>query len=420
MFTLLGSNIKQAIGSLVVSKLRSLLTMLGIIIGVASVIVMLGAGRGAEELIVQQVEDLGSNVIFMLPGGDGGKRRGPPAAVRGVVVKSMKMKDVESLIRSQNALGIRNVSSSTSSFSTVVRTPGTDDEKTISIQGRDRGYFNTGTYDYLEGGLWSEADEKAVKKVILLGIDAKVDIFGENAGNVVGDNVKVKGQNFKVVGVFETSGGLGAAFGQGGNSQIVVPTEAAQKFLLGVDYLGSLQFEVIKKENIESAISGAESILRRNHKIKDGEENDFSIRSQQDAVDVLGSIKGVFTVFLSAVAAISLFVGGIGIMNIMLVVVTERTKEIGLRKAIGAKRSDILTQFLTEAVVLTLFGGIIGVTIGLLGSYGLSQVGGWTFRIDLTAVALALSVSASFGIVFGMYPANKASLLDPIEAMRYE
>lgn len=420
MFAQTLSNIKQALTSLRTSKLRTALTMLGMIIGVASVILLLAAGKGAQQLILKQVQDLGSNVVYFVPGGDGGERRGPPAAVRGVIVKSMKMRDADALRRSARAIGISNVSTSTGRTAASFKKPG-EEEVTVSAQGRDRAYFDIRNLTFSEGRVWSTDDEESVKKVAVIGDKAKEKIFGKGAKSVLGERIKIKEQTFEVVGVLAPKDdGIGGAFGQSDSDAILVPTQTSQQYLLGVDYLAGITFEVDEGQDVEAVITKVENILRANHKIKGDEENDFSIRTQQDIVDLISTITGVFTLFLASIAAISLIVGGIGIMNIMLVVVSERTKEIGLRKAIGAKRRDLLTQFLIESLTITLFGGMIGVVIGLIGSFLLSLVGGWTFTFDVEGILLAVGVSAFFGIAFGLYPANKASKMDPIEALRYE
>lgn len=413
--------LRQSFASLAANTLRSLLTMLGIIIGISSVIIMLSAGQGAQRLLVSQVEDLGSNVVYMYAGGDGGARRGPPAAVRGVVTKTMKMSDVEELRRLEKNLGIRNVSAITSTSSITVKREGEEKEIRIGVQGRDRAYAATRDLTFAEGSMWSAEQEAGLAKVAVLGHNAKKDLFGEDAGSVVGKPLRIKGQTFRIVGVLaEDDAGITSLFGQGEADVILVPVEVVQRYVLGIDFLSGLMFEVVDGDRQEEAIDTVAAILRDNHKLREGEENDFSTRTQDDIITVFTTITSVFSVFLASIAAISLFVGGIGIMNIMLVSVTERTKEIGLKKALGAQRASILLQFIIEALVLTLVGGAIGIVVGLLGSFGFSIVGGWDFVIDLGAVGLAVGVSAAFGLVFGFYPAWKASKLDPIDALRYE
>lgn len=420
MILQLGNNIKQAYTSIKSNKLRSILTMLGIIIGVGSVIVLLAAGKGAQRLILQQVEDLGSNIIFILPGGDGGQRNGPPASSRGIIVKTLKLSDAEAIMKKGNVPSARRVSSFTGLSRSQISL-GDNRELTINAQGRDRVYFEMKNFTLSEGRIWSTSEEKSLAKVAVLGFKAKKNIFGADAGNVVGQRIKVKNQNFQIIGVLgEKGSGLGAAFGQTDDENIIVPVEVAQKYLLGTDYISGMQIEAVSEDQIEPAITQATALLRDRHNIREGKENDFSVRTQKEALSILSTITDVFTLFLAAVAAISLIVGGIGIMNIMLVVVTERTKEIGLRKAIGARRKDILLQFLIESIMVTLVGGTIGISFGLLGSFGLAKVGGWPFELDFSAIGLAFGVSAVFGIVFGLYPANKASKLNPIDALRFE
>ncbi len=420
MFPQITSNIKQALSSLRTSKLRTALTMIGMIIGVGSVILLLAAGKGAQQLILNQVADLGSNVVYLYAGGDGGERRGPPAAVRGVVTKSMKMRDAEMLRRNASSLGINNVSTATGGTAAQFKQSGKE-EVVVGVQARDRYYFAIRKLEFAEGRIWSQEDEMSMKRVAVLGKGAKEDIFGQQMKSAVGQRIKIKEQTFTVVGVLEDKdSGIGGVFGQSDADSIIIPTQTSQQYLLGIDYISSIMFEVNEGQDTEQVIARVEKMMRSNHKLREDEENDFSVRTQQDIVDVISTITGVFTLFLASIAAISLIVGGIGIMNIMLVVVSERTKEIGLRKAIGAKRRDLLTQFLIESLVITLFGGIIGIIIGMVGSFALSIVGGWDFTIDVESIALAVGVSAFFGIVFGLYPANKASKMDPIEALRYE
>ena len=421
MFLQILNNFKQALFSIESNKMRSVLTMLGIIIGVASVIVLLAAGKGAQRLILAQVEDLGSNIIFALAGGDGGQRRGPPASARGIIVKTLKLSDAEALANPLNVPAVGRVSSFTGLSRTQLKIGNNDEEIGVTAQGRDRNFFIMRSYKLKEGRFWTEREEKGLSRVAILGGKAKKNIFGENAGNIAGKRIKLKNQSFEIIGVLEEKGSaLGGAFGQTDDENVIVPVEVAQKYLLGVEYISGIMLEAKTAESIDSAIAEVQKVLRNRHQIRTGKEDDFSIRTQKDAIDILGTITGVFTLFLAAIAAISLIVGGIGIMNIMLVVVTERTKEIGLRKAIGAKRRDILFQFLVESVTITMVGGVLGIVIGLLGSFGLSKAGGWAFEVDMSAIALAVTVSAVFGIGFGLYPANKASKLNPIDALRYE
>lgn len=404
---------KQAIRSLRSSKLRSLLTMLGIIIGVGSVIVMLTVGRGAQRLILDEIEGLGSNLVFVISGAEGNR-------VGSALTKSITNEDIEYMERNKGQVPSLKRAAT---FTTVYREQmqvGTNPEVGIGVQGVQRNYLLMTNLEAGEGMFWSEEDEASVKKVAVLGVNAKKNIFGENAGNVVGKRIKIKGQSYTIVGVLaEKSSSIASALGDDTQDNIYVPTLTAQKLLLGTgNYVWGVMMEARDKDSIESLKNEVTSVLQRRHKIKAGEDNDFQISTQEQITEILGTATGIFTLFLSAIAAISLIVGGIGIMNIMLVVVTERTREIGLRKSIGARRSDILVQFLIEALIITGIGGIIGIVGGLGLSALIALLGGLTFILDPGTIIMAFGISALFGVFFGMYPANKASKLDPIQALR--
>ena len=415
-------NIRESVTSILSNKARSVLTMMGIIIGISAVIIMIGLGKGAQQLLVDQVKSLGSNIVFVLAGGDGGQRRGPPAAARGIVTKTLTFSDVDMLEQKSSTLGIKNLSSYTSSLPTTIKLEGKDDVN-INVQGRDRHYFISKNSIFEEGGLWNEKDEKSLGRVAIIGGGAKEKIYGKDAGQVAGKRLKVKNNNYEIVGVLKKKGaGIAGAFGQDDDTSIIIPTKTMMNIVLGIDYLFGIQMEIISeaKDDTEVVIKKVEDLLRKAHHLRSTEENDFSVRAQADAIAIFTTITDAFTIFLALIASISLLVGGIGIMNIMLVTVTERTFEIGLRKALGAKRTDILVQFLIEGIVLTALGGIVGVSFGILVTFGLSLIGGWAFTIDPWAILLATGVSITFGLIFGMYPANRASKLDPIEALRYE
>lgn len=417
MFLQLTNSIKQALYSIRSNKLRSMLTMLGMIIGVASVIVLLSAGNGAQSLILSRVQGLGSNIIFVQSGGSGSVRGGAPGASFGATTKTLTNADLIALRNKEFTPSIKSASGYTSTIRNTFKVNDTD-QVSVSVQGRDTAFFAQRNFTLEQGSLWNDEDDKALSAVAVLGSTARTNIFGENAGNVIGKKIKIKGQSFEVIGVLQATGSsLG---GVSDDENVLVPLQTAQKLLLGINYLQGIQIEAISADDVQPAIAEIEALLRSRHEIAPDKSDDFTTRTQQETLDTLTSITGVLTLFLAAIAAISLIVGGIGIMNIMLVVVTERTKEIGLRKAIGASRQDVLLQFLIESIVVTLFGGTIGIVIGLVGSYIVGRFGGWSFSIDFQAIGLAFSVSGIFGLLFGLYPANKASKLDPIDALRYE
>jgi len=404
---------KQALRSLGASKLRSILTMLGIIIGVGSVIMMLTVGKGAERLILSEIENLGSNLVFLISGPEGSRSLA-------AVTKSVTAEDLAYMERNKGQVPSLKRSAG---FTSVYREQfqvGNNPEVGVGVMGVQRNYVFMTNLEIGQGVMWSLEDEAAMKKVALIGGKAKTNIFGENAGNVVGKSLRIKGQNYRIVAeLADTSSSVASALGDDTADNIYVPLKTAQHLLLGVgDYVWGAMLEATSKESITSLTNEVTAVLRRRHKLKEGVDNDFQVTTQEQFTEILGTATGVFTLFLSAIAGISLLVGGIGIMNIMLVVVTERTREIGLRKAIGAKRSDILVQFLIETLLITGLGGLIGILGGLGLSYVVANLGGLVFIFDPMLVLMAFGVSALFGIFFGMYPANKASKLDPIVALR--
>ncbi len=387
--------------------------MLGIIIGVGSVIIMLTTGNGARSLIVSEIEDLGSNLIFVIAGGES------VSQVDSAGISTFKNSDVDVLGRQSASNPLIRVAAFTAIHRTQVK-EGKRDEVGINVQGIDSGYFPMSNLEFEEGRVWDVEEDRSVKRVAVLGSKARDRIYGDGAKNIAGKKIKLGTQSFLVVGVLEEkSSALGSIFGDDNAENVFVPTRTAQKVLLGTDdFVWGVMAQARDKSSVEKAKDFIEKTLRKRHNLKDDDKNDFDIQTQDQILDIFNTITSVFTVFLAAIAAISLIVGGVGIMNIMLVVVSERTKEIGLRKALGAKRSDVLIQFLVEALMITGIGGIIGIVFGLLISYVFAIVAGWDFVIDPFIIALAFGVSAIFGIVFGMYPANKASKLDPIQALR--
>lgn len=406
-------SIKIALKALLLNKSRTFLTTLGIIIGITAVIVLISAGQGAQSLILNQIKGVGSNLIFVVPGGSGGSKFSAPAAARGVVVTTLVDQDVKSLRNKTLAPDILYTDPAVNGQFTVAY--GGQDQQ-AAIAGEDENYGTVSNISLIQGDWFTRADVEGLTQVAILGSKIASNLFGE--ANPVGQLIKIHEINFRVIGVMNPKG-LGA-FGVDQDNEVIVPVSTAQKILLGINHYNFITIEAKDQNSIQLAEDETTAILRKNHKITDPNKDDFTIRNQQDALSLLGNITSVLTLFLASIAGISLIVGGIGIMNIMLVSVTERTREIGLRKAIGAKRSDILLQFLIEAVVLTLIGGFTGIILGYLGAYGVSKIGGWQFEVSLGSVALAFGVSAAFGLIFGIYPANKASKLSPIEALRYE
>jgi putative ABC transport system permease protein len=385
--------------------------MLGIIIGIGSVIVVMSLGASAEGYILNQVSSFGSNLISVNPGAPTG---GSPAAVLGIVIKTLVQRDVDALKLEPSIVDV------------VGRVSG---QSRVIYENTDIGVlwnamppaiFKMMNLEFKAGRAYTEADDRSYNRVIVLGSEVAGDLFGQV--DPIGKSIRLKDMTFTVVGVLAPKGAGIFSMDQ----YAMVPLSVGQKQLAGINYYHELNVQVNPLYDVEFVKSRIISVLRQNHRITDPDKDDFEVMSTQEALDLVGTITGVLTVFLSAIAAISLVVGGIGIMNIMLVTVTERTREIGLRKAVGATNRDILTQFLVESAMLTTSGGIIGLIGGglfLVVAY-LGAVFGagidWPFRLPLSAVSAALGVSMTIGVLFGVYPALKAARKNPIDALRYE
>lgn len=399
--------------SLLRTKSRSLLTILGIVIGIAAVILMLSIGQGAERFILNEVADLGADLVFVEPA-SGDPTAGPPSPF---IEQTVTLDDLEAIQDS----GLFSVSSATI-YNTF---PVTSNESTdfYQVQGTDEDYLAVFPADMRYGTYMDESDVDGYGKVTVLGSEVSETFFGD--ANPVGQKIKIKSTSFRIVGVFEDQG---SRFFQNLDKQITIPVTTMQRDLMGVDHVNWITSRAAG--DVEEAKEELRWLMRDLHDLDnpegDPDKDDFFVSSQEDATEVVGVIGGVLTVLLSSIAAISLIVGGIGIMNIMLVSVTERTREIGLRKAVGATYKEIMSQFLVESVLLTLLGGLIGVFFGVLISmltgFILAEyfVETWQIVIPPNAIALAAAVSTTVGLVFGIYPARRAAKLDPISALRYE
>lgn len=412
---------KQAIRisfvALLANKTRSFLTMLGIIIGVGAVIVIMAVGAGAQSLILDQIESLGSDLVGVLPGNSG--EDGPPASAMGIVITTLTYEDAQALRLKKNVPNLLDVAAYSSAASTL-------EWKNNSFEGTITG--TTASYLAVEGGevergrFFTEDEEQNLSKVVVLGSEVKQDLFGDS--DAVGQKIKIKKHSFHVIGVMKERGTV--AF-QDYDDKILVPIKTVQKLIAGVNHIGMVRAKVDSPDNVEQAVQDMKITLRERHDISNqgGKDDDFTVRSAAQALDMITIITDGLRFFLAAMAALSLLVGGIGIMNIMLVSVSERTREIGLRKAVGANNINIMTQFLLEAITVTLFGGIIGIVGGVIISFIISVVANylgynWSFVVSFLSIVLAVGVSAAVGLVFGLYPARKASLLEPVEALRYE
>ena len=406
-----------AIKSLFTNKLRSSLTMLGIIIGVGAVIALMSVGRGAQATITTTFEQLGTNVLYVMPRSPevGGMVGLSPA----FTTPSLTLDDAKALESVRSVVGIAPVNEN------LVEVTAGGESKVAMIHGTTPAYQDVYAYDLALGQFISDRSVASRDMVIVLGDETAEDLFGLD--DPIGQRVKIKRYRFTVIGVLEAKGG--AMMGVSLDNIVVVPITTFQARLFtrrtpsGEDAVQSISVKVASAEAIDEVDEEIEAILRRRHRIAEDEKNDFAIVSQEQILGIVQQVTGVFTIFLGAIASISLLVGGIGIMNIMLVSVTERTREIGIRKAVGAKRRDILIQFMLEAAMLSLVGGGIGIIGGWTLSYLVSQIdiGGMTIQsvVSPDIVILAISVSAFIGLVSGIYPALRAARLNPIDALRY-
>ncbi|MBU2068004.1 ABC transporter permease [Patescibacteria group bacterium] len=404
--------IKFSLGNLLLQKSRSFLTMLGIIIGVGAVISIMAVGASAQNLLLNQVRSMGSNLVGILPGA--ADESGAPAAMFGIEVTTLKYEDAIAL---EDLPHITAVSAYSRGRGTISYLNKSNDYDYVGVSSN---YINVEDAAVESGRFFRSEEVDNLARVIVLGSQVKDDLFGKS--DPINQRVKVGQVSFKVIGVMEERG---VAMFQNQDEQVFIPVKTVQKMMIGVDHLAFIRVKVDKEENISLVISQIENTLRFRHHIQDPAKDDFTIRSTDQALDILGTITQALKMFLAVVAAISLLVGGIGIMNIMFVVVNERTREIGLRKAIGAKRKDILIQFLIESATMTLIGGLIGIVMGVLIALAIS-VGvnyfdyDWQFIVTPLSVIVSTLMAISVGLLFGLWPANRASKLNPVEAMRYE
>jgi len=397
--------LQETHSSLSANKARSGLTILGIVIGIASVIAMVSIGNGAKASIQSSIEGLGSNLLTIMPG-IVQPGRGIVSSGRGAA-QTLKNEDIAVV---QGIEGVSIISPEVSRRFQVVT--GTGNNTNTTIMGAISDYLTVHNLIMADGVFISDANQRNIGRQVVLGATVATDLFADQ--NPIGKSIRINKVNFTVVGVLVLKGGAGFS---GPDDMIFVPLSTMQKILAGVDYLSTMSVSVADKNMMTPVKEEIISALLDKHNVA---EADFSVISQEDILGTLNTVINTFTIFLAAIASISLLVGGIGIMNMMLTTVTERTKEIGLRKAIGAKRNDISMQFLVEAVALTFIGGVVGVILGWLIAYGVTFLGIINTQVSFGSIFLAFGVSAGIGIVFGYYPARRASKLNPIDALRYE
>ena len=404
-----GTNlIKIAVRTLANNKLRGFLTMLGIIIGVASVITMLAIGQGSKRSIQAQISEMGSNMIMIHPGADvrGGVRQDASA------METLKLQDYEDIV--DETRFVSAVSPSVNSSGQAIY--GANNAPT-TVYGISPDYLEIRRYKVEDGDMFTEQDIQTAAKVCVVGKTVVDNLFPDGS-NPVGKVIRFQKLPFRIVGVLESKGYNSMGMDQ--DDLILAPYTTIQKKVLAITHLQGITCSALKEEYTDQAIDEISEILRRNHKLKESDDDDFTIRSQQELSTMLTSTTDMMTVLLAAVAGISLLVGGIGIMNIMYVSVTERTREIGLRMSIGAKGIDILAQFLIESILISVTGGLIGVVFGVGAALVVNGVAHFPIYIQPWSVVLSFAVCTVTGVFFGWYPAKKAAQLDPIEAIRYE
>ena len=400
-------SVSIAIAALLSNKLRSILTMLGIIIGVGAVIAMISIGMGVRQNVTNSIASLGSNMLIVTPGSanKGGVRSAAGSN------QSLKLDDAEAI--QKRIKDIDYVAPTVNSSYQVVY--GNQNWNT-SVYGVTPDYMKIRSLTVASGSFITNADDNSRNRVAVIGSTVATNLFGTK--NPVGSNIRIHNQPFKVIGVLESKGQ--SSMGSDQDDVVLVPLKTAQERLMGITYIRSINIQVTNTNDMDAVQEQVETLLRQRHHIRTGEDDDFNVRNLTSIMETMSSTTTMLTLFLGSIAAISLLVGGIGIMNIMMVSVTERTREIGIRKALGATFKDIMTQFLIESVVIGVAGGLLGVFFGVSISLLISHFSTFTTYITAAPIILSFTFSVGTGLFFGIYPAKKAARLDPIEALRYE
>jgi len=406
---LFGETIIVALGALRANKLRSLLTMLGIVIGVAAVIAVVALGRGAQKAVNDRISALGTTLLTVSPGqamGMGGVRTGGGSA-------RLTMEDAKALEdRGEKILAVQPEMSGQLQVQFLNKNTNTQ------IVGVTSNYPQVRKYELAAGRFFTTAEDNSRQRVAIVGPTVVENLGLQTPEAIVNETVRIRGIQFTIIGVYKSKGQ--ASPFNNPDDQVLIPITTARFRVLGQNRVRSISVLSPSEDDIPETMASIQKILRREHRIRAGKDDDFNTRSQADFLNTLGETTAVFSLLLAGIATVSLIVGGIGIMNIMLVSVTERTREIGIRKALGATKLNIMFQFLVEAVVLCLVGGAIGILVGTGGATLFTRLMGWTTEVGSTAVALAFGFSAAVGVVFGVYPARRAAVMDPIVALRYE
>lgn len=396
--------IKIAFRGIQANKLRTALTMLGIIIGVAAIIAMLSLGEGAKAQVLESISRFGTNLLRVRPGA---ARLGH---VRTGAVETLTLDDADAIKKS-----ITGVSSVSAATSNMVQVKFANKNATSLVTGTTPEYVDINSFPVATGRFFDATDVKLMKRVAAIGTTVRQELFGD--GPALGEEIKIEGQTFLIIGVMASKG---QTTWYDPDDQVFVPVSTSQKRLFSQDSVNDIYVQVTSVDAIPQVKASIEKLLRARHRIANGAESDFSIRDFTEFIATMKKTSQTFSTLLAGIAAVSLLVGGIGVMNIMLVSVTERTREIGIRMAVGARRKDILRQFLIESLVITVTGGLAGIGLGVLMGFLISHFGEWETVITVYSVALGFFFSLLVGLIFGIYPARKASLMDPIEALRYE
>ncbi|MFA6251082.1 MAG: ABC transporter permease [Candidatus Paceibacterota bacterium] len=401
--------LQETFSALRSNKVRTGLTMLGIVIGIASVIAMVAVGQGASNSVSSSIESMGANLIMVNPGAQRTFGGGSTASRGGA--QTLTLEDADAI-----ASQVDNISAVVKEVSSQKQVVATGTNTNTSIMGTESSYGTVRNVEIAEGTFLTDQHISKTSKVAVLGATARDDLFGEDETDIIGEKIRISGTEYKIIGVAVEKGGSGMT---NSDDIIYIPYTTAQRYITGNKYLTRIDISANDAEISTVVQEDVTALLLERHN-KTTDTADFTTLNQSDMIETVSDVAGTFTTLLAAIAGISLLVGGIGIMNMMLTTVTERTREVGLRKAIGAKKRDINLQFLSEAVILTFIGGIIGVILGWVISFTLSYFDVIEAQVSISSVLLAFGVSALIGIVFGYYPAQRASRLNPIEALRYE